>query len=172
MCVCGYERRTTIVARELDRHGIDIAAPSETRCAGSTQFEEVGAGYTFFCTGQPGGEMRQRGVGFAIRSTVVKSLKATPHGTSPRLMTLQLNVEGGRTATILSCYAPTLAAAQDEKDVFYSQLTRAVATVPHSHKLFVLGDFNARVGRDHELWTKVMGSHGVRNGNSSGSMLL
>jgi len=41
------ERRTAIIAREMERYNIDIAALSETRLCGSTQFEEVGAGYTF-----------------------------------------------------------------------------------------------------------------------------
>ena len=42
-----HERRTAIIARELARYNIDIAALSETRISGSTQLEEVGAGYTF-----------------------------------------------------------------------------------------------------------------------------
>ena len=41
------ERRTAIIAREMERYNIDITALSETRLSGSTQFEEVGAGYTF-----------------------------------------------------------------------------------------------------------------------------
>ena len=40
------ERRTAIIARELDRYGIDVAALSETRFEATTQFEEVGAGNT------------------------------------------------------------------------------------------------------------------------------
>lgn len=44
-----HERRSAIVARQLERFNIDVAALSETRISGSTQFEEVGAGYTFFC---------------------------------------------------------------------------------------------------------------------------
>ena len=61
-----HERRTAIIARELARYSIDIAALSETRISGSTQLEEVGAGYTLFCIGHPEGEMRHGGVGFAV----------------------------------------------------------------------------------------------------------
>ncbi|BHF76949.1 hypothetical protein SprV_0502005000 [Sparganum proliferum] len=42
------ERRTALVARELARYKVDIAAPSETRFSEQGQLEEVGAGYTFF----------------------------------------------------------------------------------------------------------------------------
>ena len=77
-------------------------------------------------------------------------------------MTLQLCLEGGHLATIISCYAPTLPAPQEEKDQFYE----------HKHKLFVLGDFNARVGRNQSLWPKVIGRHGVGKENANGSSLL
>ena len=167
-----HERRTAIIARELARYSIDIAALSETRISSATQFEEVGAGYTFFCYGYPEGEMRHGGVGFAIRSSLLKSVRATPCGMSPRLMKVEINLEGGHSATLFSCYAPTLAAPQDEKERFYDQLSHAIEAVPFQHKLFVLGDFNARVGRDYVIWSKVIGRHGIGKENANGSMLL
>ena len=36
----------------------------------------------------------------------------------------------------------------------------------------MLGDFNAVVGRDHEMWPKVLGRHGIGNCNENESMLL
>jgi len=65
-------------------------------------------------------------------------------------MKLQVNMEGGYTATLISCYAPTLAVSQDEKQEFYEQLSLAIDAVAFKDKLFVLGDFNARVGWDHQ----------------------
>ena len=50
-----HERRTAIIGRELARYDIDIAALSETRIFGESELVEVGAGYTFFCIGQPEG---------------------------------------------------------------------------------------------------------------------
>ncbi|VDM06590.1 unnamed protein product, partial [Schistocephalus solidus] len=41
------ERRTALVARELARYKVDIAALSETRFSEQGQLEEVGASYTF-----------------------------------------------------------------------------------------------------------------------------
>jgi len=52
-----HERRTAIIAHELARYNIDIAALSKTHISGSSQFEEVSAGYTFFCHCQPADEM-------------------------------------------------------------------------------------------------------------------
>jgi hypothetical protein len=46
------ERRTALVARELARYDIDIAALSETRMAGEGSLVEAGAGYTFYWQGR------------------------------------------------------------------------------------------------------------------------
>nr|VZI10991.1 unnamed protein product [Spirometra erinaceieuropaei] len=59
------ERRTALVARELARYKVDIAALSETRFSEQGQLEEVGAGYTFFWSGRPRAERRQRFMPFS-----------------------------------------------------------------------------------------------------------
>ena len=92
--------------------------------------------------------MSHGGVGFVIRSDFLKTMKSTPCGISPRLIKAEINLEDGHTATLFSCYAPTLAASQEDKGLFYEQLSYAMETVPYKHKLFVLGDFNARVRRE------------------------
>ncbi len=45
------ERRTALVAKELARYNVDIAALSETRLADKDQLTEHGGGYTFFWSG-------------------------------------------------------------------------------------------------------------------------
>ncbi|VDL88558.1 unnamed protein product [Schistocephalus solidus] len=47
------ERRMALVAHELARYKVDIAALSETRFSEQGQLEEEGAGYTFFWSSQP-----------------------------------------------------------------------------------------------------------------------
>lgn len=101
-----------------------------------------------------------------VRSTLLSSLTVTSCSLSPRLTKVESNLEGRHTAMLFSCYALTLAAPQEEKDNFYDKLNDAVRVVPFKHKVFVLGDFNAGVGSDHEIWHIVIGPHGIRNMNA------
>ena len=73
---------------------------------------------------------------------------------------------------IVSAYAPTLGQSDEDKERFYSTLSDTIKGVPSSHKLLLLGDFNARVGRDYSSWENILGKHGVGRGNSNGTLLL
>nr|VZH96317.1 unnamed protein product [Spirometra erinaceieuropaei] len=84
------ERRTALVARELARYKVDIAALSETRFSEQGPLEEAGAGYTFFWSGRPRAERRDAGVAFAIRNDIMGRLPCLPQGINHRLMKLRL----------------------------------------------------------------------------------
>nr|VZI30788.1 unnamed protein product [Spirometra erinaceieuropaei] len=166
------ERRTALVARELARHNMDIAALSETRFSEQGQLEEVCAGYTFFWSGRPRAERRDAVVAFAIRNDIVGRLPCLPQGINDRLMSLRLPLWGGKFATIISAYAPTMTNPDAVRDKFYEDLHTLLATVSKADKLIVLGDFNARVGTDHTAWRGVLGPHGLRGSNDNGLLLL
>nr|VZI37490.1 unnamed protein product [Spirometra erinaceieuropaei] len=167
------ERRTALVARELARYKVDIAALTETRFSEQGQLEDVGAGYTFYWSGRPRAERRDAGVVFAIRNDIVGRLSCMPQGINDRLMSLRLPLRrGGQFATIISAYAPTMTNPDAVRDKFYEDLHALLATVPKADKLVVLGDFNARVGTDHTAWRGVLGPHGLRGSNDNGLLLL
>ena len=165
-------RPTAIVARELDRLNVDIAALSETRVLGENEIVEPGGGYTFFLKGRPEGDKCYHGVGFAIRSKLVSHLgNNKPTGINERIMTMSLPLQNS-TLFIISAYAPTLGQSDETKEQFYTTLSDIIKDVPSSHKLLLLGDFNARVGRDYASWENVIGKHGIGRENSNGTLLL
>nr|VZI35291.1 unnamed protein product [Spirometra erinaceieuropaei] len=168
------ERRTALVARELARYKVDIAALSETRFSEQGQLEEVGAGYTFFWSGRPKAERRDAGVAFAIRNDIVGRLPCLPQGINDRLMSLRLPLRGGgKFTTIISAYAPPMSSPDAAaRDMFYEGLHSLLATMSKADNLIVLGDFNARVGIDHTAWSGVLGPHGLRGPNDNGVLLL
>ena len=165
------ERRTALVGRELDRYNVEIAALSETHLAEEGLLKEVGAGYTFFWSGRKKEERREAGVGFAIKSHLVSTLSGLPKGINDRLMTLRLPLFCKRHATVVSAYAPTMTNADEVKEKFYDDLDSVISAAPRTDKL-LLGDFNARVGTDHQTWEDVTGSEGVGKCNSNGILLL
>jgi len=59
-----------------------------------------------------------------------------------------------------------------QKIVFYDDLHAVLRSVSRSDKLFLLGDFNARVGGDSEFLGDIIGQHGIANISSNGLRLL
>jgi len=74
--------------------------------------------------------------------------------------------------TVISAYAPTLLASDEDKDEFYQQLSDLLWNIPASHDIALLGDFNARIGADADSWTSVIGRFGVGKINENGQRLL
>ncbi|BHF58513.1 hypothetical protein SprV_0100146500 [Sparganum proliferum] len=166
------ERRAALVARELARYKVEIGALSETRFSKQGQLEEVGAGFAFFWSGRPRAERRDAGVAFVFRNDIVRRLPCLPQGINDRLMSLRLPFRRGKFVTIISAYAPPMTSPVAARDKFYEDLHALLATVSKADKLIVLGDFNARVGRDHTDWRGVLGPLGLRGSNDNGLLLL
>ena len=165
-------RRTALLAMELSKYNIDVAALSETRFEGDGSLEETGLGYTFFWKGVPAGSNRIHGVGFAVKSCLLPSFQERPVGISERIMSWRLPLEKSRFATLFSVYAPTLVSPETDKDCFYDSLASELNRVPAADKIVLLGDFNARVGTKHDVWGGVMGRHGTGSCNDNGLRLL
>ena len=87
-------------------------------------------------------------------------------------MTLRLPLSGKRHATIVSAYAPTMTNPDEVKDKFHDDLDSVISAAPRTDKHILLGDFNARVGTDHQTWERVIGSEGVGKCNSNRHLLL
>ena len=88
-------------------------------------------------------------------------------GGSERLLTLHLNSTTGP-ITLITVYAPTLSATPDTKDIFYENRTFIIRNIPSKEQVVVLGDFNARVGADHDSWPFCLDQFGVGKMNENG----
>ncbi|CAH2049808.1 unnamed protein product, partial [Iphiclides podalirius] len=161
-------RKTYNIDIELKRLNVDIAALQETRIEDEGSIRE--ANYTFFWKGKSSIENRKHGVGFAIRNHLLNATE-TPIGVSERIMILRLNTKCGF-VTLVSAYAPTLNSTPESKDQFYDRLKETIRGVHSTDRLYILGDFNARVGQDTTAWPKCLGAHGVGKQNENGQRLL
>ena len=81
-------------------------------------------------------------------------------GGSERLLILRLNSTTGP-VTLISVYAPTLSTTPDTKDIFYGNLASIIRNIPSKEQVVVLGDFNARVGADHDSWLSCTATTGA-----------
>ena len=115
------ERGTALVAWELQCYRVDKAALSETQIAEEGSLREEGGDYTFFWKGKPQSEHRIHGVGFAIRTALLRSMPVLPVGINERFMKLRIPLSRIRYLTIISAYAPTLTSPDDSKEQFYEQ---------------------------------------------------
>nr|VZH91233.1 unnamed protein product [Spirometra erinaceieuropaei] len=173
-----YEEQSTgtedaLVARELARYKVDIAALSETRFSEQDQLQEIGAGYTVFWIGRPKAERRDAGVTVANRNDIVGRLPCLPQSINDRLMSLRLPLRSrGKFATIISAYAPPMTSADAARDKFFEVLHALLAIVSKADKLIILGDFNVRVGTDHAAWRGVLCLHRLDGSSDNGLLLL
>ena len=142
---------------ELAKYNIDIAVLSETRFHASGSLNDLE--YTFYWSGKPNGERREAGIGFAIKRTMVAKLTEMPH--PGRIMTMIILLTKDRNATIVSAYAPTMSNPEENKETFYSQLKGTLRHIPSTDKLLLIGDFNARIGRENDKWPSALGKYGI-----------
>ena len=164
------QRQTALVARELDRYNIDIAALQKTRLEGQGTLQEKD--YTLFWIGKEPGIRREAGVGFTITNSLVKQLPTLSTGISERLITLRMPIGKTRYTTVISAYAPTMTNPDQAKEEFYELLDQALQKIPSIHKVIILGDFNARVGDDSTSWPIALGKVGMDKSNSNCEQLL
>ena len=161
-------RKTAVINNELLRLQIDIGGLQETRLAESGCLKE--SDYTFFWHGKKEEEVREYGVGFAVRNSLLDKVLLDNTGTE-RLLSMRLNTSDGP-LNLLCVYAPTLTAPDDIKDIFYNQLKSTIKGYEKQEPLIILGDFNARVGCDNEAWPNCLVHFGVGKCNDNGQRLL
>lgn len=94
-----------------------------------------------------------------------------PVHVSEIISTIHIPLQHGH-VTIVSVYAPTLDLDIDVKESFYASRRTILSAVPLHDKLLLMGDFNARLGKDHQLWHGVIGKQGVGNCNPNGLLLF
>ena len=139
-------RRSHLVAHELSRLNIDIAALNELRLTADTgSLNEHGAGCTIYRSGKLQSEQCLSGAGFMIKDTMASNMENLPTGHSDHIISMRLPLKKKQCVTHFSVYCPTLQAEPSDKDKFFTDLRNLVDLVrktPADDKVIILGEFN------------------------------
>lgn len=130
------------LVQALNKYGIDIAAIQETKQRDSeiSQIDD----YVFF---NSTGANRMLGVGFMVHKKL-KNMIVNFEAINERLCAIRMRGKY-RKITIVNVHAPTEDKEEEEKDKFYEMIERKIQSTPRYDIKIVLGDFNAKVGREN-----------------------
>ena len=115
-----------------------------------------------------GGEKYENGVGLMMKKEVEKSMIGY-WPISDRVMIMKLEGQPFN-ISVIQVYAPTADHPDTEVEEFYDQVKLAMQYVKSSEMLFVMGDWNAKVGSEAEY--PVTGPHGLGERNDRGRRLI
>lgn len=114
------------------------------RFADQESLVEHGAGSTLYWSGKKKEERRLFGVGLMIKNTIANKLHILPVGHSDRLMSLRLPLK--------TVCMPQLFKEMPTQKKLSTEISFPLLKVDKRDKILIIGDFNARVGGDHEIW--------------------
>ena len=153
----------------MDAYKINILGVTETHMphSGETCLEN---GDLLLYSGRED-DRHSEGVGIVLSSHIKGSLIAyTPH--SSRIISARLHSKHAN-ITFIVAYAPTEVSSKTQKETFYKELEASHRNIPRGDVRILVGDFNAQVGRDHETWKGIIGTHSLHpQQNDNGTRLL
>ena len=87
-------------------------------------------------------------------------------------MIMEMLLPNDWNATIVGEYAPTMENPKENKESFYGLLRGTLRNIPFTDKLLLIGDLNARIGRENDKWPSALGKYGIGECISNGEVLV
>jgi len=151
------------IKKEMQRLQLNVLGLCEVRWTGAGSFRTDN--FTLFYSG---GDQHERGVGILLDKETSKSVKGF-WATSDRVLLIKLNGKPFN-ISIIQAYAPTADCNEDAISDFYEDLEKAYKQCKSDDIIYVMGDFNAKVG-DKRIGNTV-GPFGLGNKNDRGDNLV
>jgi exonuclease III len=154
------------LAEEFSKFNFDIVALQELRWKDTGKIKKKE--YSLFYSGIPN-KADQRGTGFWIN----KEMRNKILGFEPicdRICKLRLKGKFNN-LTLISVYAPTEGSKEEKVEVFYNSLERTCESINNYDTLIILGDFNAKIGKE-DFVKIVTDKHSLHDNTSPNDLRL
>ncbi|WP_353806118.1 endonuclease/exonuclease/phosphatase family protein, partial [Acinetobacter baumannii] len=156
------------VANEMRRYRIDLLGISECRWNDSGRVT-LASGETVIYSGHEEGHSHTDGVAIMMSGRAAAALvEWLP--VSPRVITARFNSKG-RKVTVIQCYAPTNDSSEVVKNAFYDRLQSVLTELPRRDIKILMGDMNAKIGKNNTGKDSVMGRDALGDMIENGELL-
>lgn len=151
------------VIMEAKRCRIDIMGMSEVRWPGTDRISSNGYEMIY-----SGGDKGEHGVGILIKKELSERVtEIIP--ISNRALAIVINNQP-KPISIVQVYAPTTEHDDNEIEAFYEEIEKVMKKLRLDGPLFVMGDFNAKVGKG--IAGNSVGAYGLGQRNDRGDRLI
>lgn len=152
----------------LQTYKSDITALQEIRWKGKGELEDKSKYQCDLYYSCPLNK-HEFGVGFAVRGKVRHCVtRWTP--INERICILRVKAKFYN-ISLICAHAPTEDKDDEAKDIFYQQLETAFESLPAYDMKLVLGDFNAKVGKE-DIFSGTIGKHSLHNTTNDNGLRL
>ena len=155
-----------IMLVEIEKMQWDIIGLSGTQIK-ENSIEILPSGHKLFNSGNE--VSRSNGTGFLVHKSITH-LVSDYKDISDRLALLSLQGKDNK-IVFIQVYFPTLEHPDEEVESLYSQVQELIDKIPKRDFVFVMGDFNARIGGLHSIYPHCIGKHNIGQHNERGERL-
>jgi exonuclease III len=153
------------IADELLKYNLDITALQEIRWKGYGRIKKPR--YVLLYSGAE--TQGEQGVGFIIKRSLEHSI-IDFEPINSRLCKIRIKGKFYNT-TVVNVYTRTESAKEEQKEQFYEDLNRCCDQIPKRDALLILGDFNAKIGKELANQS-VAGQHTIHEETSENRLIL
>ena len=155
------------LVEEAEKYNIEIMALQETRWTGEGECK-IG-NYTILYSGRKD-DIHRAGVGFCISKKTYRAVESF-NPVNERLAHIRISCKWFKMSIVVA-YAPTEESEEDQKDEFYETLQTVIEKIPRHDIVIILGDMNAKVGREVDVFGPAIGVHSAHEEcNDNGTRL-
>ncbi len=156
-----------IIIHELETINWSVIGLSETKVKESKIETLEGSKHRIFLSGN--NQSRSNGVGFLVHKKYVP-LITDYKPQSDRLTSLTIKDKFSK-IHFIQCYMPTSDKEDEEVEKIYDEIQNLIKDIPKRDHVFIMGDFNCKIGGLHSNYGNIIGKHTLGKYNERGEML-